>query len=275
LFWVWVWIWDWVHTPPRTLLHTVHVLQCPPSPLAHSFTIGPAVINTTQQTACIMCIVGARATHAHLALSLRAFRLPRYTGKTLLQSPHEEGSTGDDPRMGYLLITNSSSFLLHTIRYRGGEPPLARCRNRRDHAQRYGGHLVWRRVRCGGLGLSSAKKQSKFSYYFLYEHEPIWYEIVPIFVKTCVSYHMFYFIPCLVLVHTKTFHSIPRVLCHTMSISFILYDIFHTMSISFILYDIFHTMSISFIPNDIFHTMNDMFHTIASNLKLNFFGMKC
>jgi hypothetical protein len=85
-------------------------------------------------------------SHAHLAALLSE-------PFGCLQSPHEEGSTGDDPRMGYLLIMNKSSFLPIPIRYRGGELPLARCHNRRDHAQRHGVNLVWRRrFRCGGLG---------------------------------------------------------------------------------------------------------------------------
>jgi hypothetical protein len=72
LFWLWVWVWDWVHTPPHTLLSfsppSFHTLvrdgqtsphkprlvvphsTCPslsPSPPAHSFIIGPAVIKNT------------------------------------------------------------------------------------------------------------------------------------------------------------------------------------------------------------------------------------
>jgi hypothetical protein len=78
LGWVWVWVWDWVHTPPHTLLSSRHPpftqypspsrslvrdgqtsphkprlvvphSTCPslsPFPPAHSFIIGPAVINT-------------------------------------------------------------------------------------------------------------------------------------------------------------------------------------------------------------------------------------
>ena len=76
LGWVWVWVWDWVHTSPHTFLsfsppsfHTISLSRslvrdgqtsphkprlvvpfstCPslsPSPPAHSFIIGPPVIN--------------------------------------------------------------------------------------------------------------------------------------------------------------------------------------------------------------------------------------
>ncbi len=81
--WVWVWVWDWGHTPPRpppftqypspsrslvrdgqTSPHKPRLVvphsTCPslsPSPPAHSFIIGPAVINT--HTICVQCTQAA------------------------------------------------------------------------------------------------------------------------------------------------------------------------------------------------------------------------